>query len=122
MNFTDCGTFVRKEWAPLAFANGVEWSEQRREQKDRFDCLYNRGVANKALWYMGAVLCTFFPALYTFVLDPDYRKVRPPSRVLLPDVYVPLKKARVAEPEPPTTPYPYTSSYRGDPQEPPVTP
>lgn len=122
MTFTDCGAFVKKEWAPLAFANGVEWAEQRRGHKDRFDCLYNRGMANKALWHAGAVLCTFFPALSAFVLDPDYRKLRPPPKVLLPDVYVPLKKARVAEPQPPTTPYPRGTFYHGDPQEPPVTP
>jgi len=57
MNYTDMGTKVKREWMPLAMANGVEWMQLRREHRDRFCNLYrNRLSLNAALWYAGAIL------------------------------------------------------------------
>ena len=59
MLFTDQGTKVNWQWCPLAFANGLEWSRQRRGFRDRFDCLYQWGLTNKLLWYCGALTAVF---------------------------------------------------------------
>jgi hypothetical protein len=56
MTFTMSGRRVPYEWMPLAMANGIEWSLERRGMPDRFDCLYKSGPANKMLWYVGAFL------------------------------------------------------------------
>ncbi|MFA5898022.1 MAG: hypothetical protein WC829_02795 [Hyphomicrobium sp.] len=97
MTFTDCGTFVRPESVPLAMANGMEWAKQRKGQSDRLDCLYNRGLLNKALWYSGVVLAVLFPVMIDGILIPDWKKMSPGPKVLLPRIPVPLKKARVGE-------------------------
>ena len=55
MLYTDNGTKVTWEWCPLAVANGLEWSRERKGMADRFDCLYRRGLANKLLWHVGAL-------------------------------------------------------------------
>lgn len=56
MTYTDCGTKVRYEWMPLSMANGIEWGQLRKGQKDRFDCLYRKGIKNKIFWYLGNLM------------------------------------------------------------------
>lgn len=71
MTFTDEGTKVPSDWYPLAFANGLEWSTKRAGFPDRFRCLYRRGLANKALWYCGALTALVHrPAWVTKPADP----------------------------------------------------
>lgn len=55
MLYTDESTYVPWNWCPLAFANGMEWSRQRRGRKDQFDNLYRKGLVNRFLWWCGAV-------------------------------------------------------------------
>ena len=56
MNYTDNGTKVKREWMPLAMANGVEWMQLRRDYGDKFSCLYrNRASLNALMWYFGAL-------------------------------------------------------------------
>ena len=56
MLHTMTGLRVPFEWMPLAMANGIEWADDRRGKRDRFDCLYRRNWSvNGLLWYMGAI-------------------------------------------------------------------
>lgn len=59
MTYTDDGTKVPYDWMPQAMANGIEWATLRKSHKDRFDCLYRRGLRSKALWYLGAFSTLF---------------------------------------------------------------
>ena len=57
MTFTDSGARVKSDWCPLALANGLEWSRQRRGRRDQFDNLYrfHRAPLSWALWMIGAM-------------------------------------------------------------------
>ena len=56
MTYTDSGTKVKHDWLPLAIANGIEWSQQRKGCTDWFDNLYcNRISLNALMWYLGAL-------------------------------------------------------------------
>jgi len=63
MLFTDAGSHVPWQWCSVAFANGLEWSVNRKGRADRFNCLYRRGLINRLHWYAGALLgCAYRPA------------------------------------------------------------
>ena len=62
MTFTDSGNKVKKDWIPLAMANGVEWSIERKGFADRFNNLYRFGYTpiSWLLWYVGALIGKYF--------------------------------------------------------------
>lgn len=60
MIYTDTGKIVTQDFIPLAMANGIEWSNERKGFKDRFNNLYRHGFLNRVLWFIGAVIGLFY--------------------------------------------------------------
>ena len=64
MTYTDCGTCLSSGWdaCPLAVANGIEWSFQRKGFKDRHYNLYKfkKCPLSWVLWEVGYIISFFY--------------------------------------------------------------